>query len=97
MTDERPLDPSRSLRPQDSVVLVESGDVLVWRGAHRGVVEYTEDGKRWVVTFWVDEEDGFPQLAHSTGLADEPDLGRLWAQIVSEGEARLEAGLKRLR
>lgn len=97
MADERPIDPRRSLRPRNSLVIVERDDVIVWRGSHRAVVEYTKGGKRWVATFWVDEEDGFPQLAHSTGPADDPELEQHWAQIVSEGNARLEAGLRRLR
>lgn len=71
--------------------------MIVWRASHRAVVEFTRDGKHWVATFWVDEDDGFPQLAHSTSPADDPELEEHWAKIVSEGEARLEAGLKRLR
>jgi hypothetical protein len=97
MADESPTDPCRSLRPRDSLVIVDSGDVIVWRASHRAVVEYTKDGKRWVATFWVDEEDGLPQLAHSAGPADDPELERHWAKIVSEGEARLQAGFKRFR
>lgn len=97
MPDEHPTNPRRSLRPRDSLVIVESGEVIVWRASHRAVVEYTKGGKRWIATFWVDEEDGFPQLAHSTGPADDPELERHWALIVSEGNARLEAGLKRPR
>jgi hypothetical protein len=97
MAGEHPTEPPRSLRPRDSLVIVESGDVIVWRASHRAVVEYTKGGKRWVTTFWVDEEDGFPQLAHSTGPADDPELEQHWAQIVSEGETRLQAGLKQLR
>lgn len=97
MAEEHPTDPRGSLRPRDSLVIVERGDVIVWRASHRAVVEYTKDGRRWVATFWVDEEDGFPQLAHSTGSADDPGLERHWAKIVSEGKARLEAGRRRLR
>jgi hypothetical protein len=97
MADDHPPSPRRSLRPRDSLVIVENEDVIVWRGSHRAVVEYTKDGKHWVTTFWVDEEDGFPQLAHSMGPADDPELEKHWAKIVSEGEARLEAGLKRMR
>lgn len=93
----RLLTSSPSLRPRDSVLIVERGDVIVWRASHRAVVEYPKDEKRWVATFWVDDEDGFPQLAHSTGPADDPDLETQWAQIVSEGRARLEAWLNRQR
>lgn len=97
MADKHPPSPRRALRPRNSVLIVESGDVTVWRASHRAVVEYLQGGKRWVATFWVDEEDGFPQLAHSTGAADDPDLEKHWAKIVSDGEARLAAGLKRLK
>lgn len=97
MSDEHATNAHRSLRPRDSLVIVESGDVIVWRASHRAVVEYTKGGKPWVATFWVDEADGFPQLAHSTGPADAPELERHWAKIVSDGKTRLEAGLKRLR
>jgi hypothetical protein len=97
MASEPPAGSRRSLRPRDSAVLFESEGIIVWRASHRAVVEFTKDGKHRVATFWVDEEDGFPQLAHSVHPADDPDLDRRWAKIISEGNARLEAGLKRLR
>lgn len=97
MTDEPSASPRRSLRPRDSVVLLETEEVLVWRASHRAVVESWKEGEHRVATFWVDEEDGFPQLAHSVHPAGDPDLERRWAEVISEGDARLAAGLKRLR
>lgn len=83
----------RSLRPPDSYVIVETGDVIVWRASHLAVVEYTECGRPWVATFWVDEEDGFPQLASSEHPADDPELEEHWAAIAAAGNARLGAAL----
>lgn len=87
----------RRLRPRESNLILDSGEVLVWRAGHRAVVEHSQGGVPLVATFWVAEEDGFPQFASSLHRADNPELAEHWAAIDAEGQRRLEAGLGRRR